>query len=144
MPNPSSCELSRRRFLAGLAAVAGGSALPAIPSASAAVSADEAVAAILSRFGEGRALAALGRRYLAQLRPNERAAAVARFERALADGPDVMTDDLSVFRLAQALEAKVRHDFRTDRVVMVDGWCLSVTECDLCAVCAVLEDRPAV
>ncbi len=39
------------------------------------------------------------------------------------------------------LRLKIREDFATSRTVSVDGWCLSRTEADLCAVAALAAGR---
>lgn len=115
--------MTRRRLLLTTGAMAGISALAAMPAATAA--ADPRAGALLRLLPDRRAAARIGRAYLVSV-PEE--ASVERLT-ALLDLPAGMEG-------VRLFEARRRLDFREGRTVPVGGWRLAVTEARLCALAA--------
>jgi len=55
-------------------------------------------------------------------------------------GPAISADDDSAVR--RVLQGKVHGDFEAGRIVMVDGWILSVTEARQCALFSIAANQP--
>jgi len=50
--------------------------------------------------------------------------------------------ELGTFRLTElmsVLREKIRDDFRNQKIIVIDGWLLSVTEVQLCALAALVK-----
>ena len=112
--------LDRRQLLALAALVSYRLALPraggALPGATAEL--DD-----LARRLDMAELRSIGQKYLAQ-RPEEEDLSWLEQTLALGDGE----------RLEVALERAIRADFREGRMVQLDHWFLSATECRVCAL----------
>lgn len=128
-------EVTRRRFLALAASLAG----TALPASSVAASAFGPTALALAA-NSARSARAVGRAYLAAT-PNERAAdaLVERLTARLPAGRASLASDSDVELRAQ-LHRAIEQDFAAERTVQLDGWLLSQTEARLCALTALAFD----
>jgi len=121
-----SATFTRRRLLALLAAAGIGAAGWRLADEGGVDSPEGRLAQV---FGDQDAARSVGRRYLAAHPGQADERMLLRLLRPLGD-PDVLAREQLGVRVRRA----VRDDFAEGRVVLVDGWYLSLTEARLCAL----------
>jgi hypothetical protein len=93
-------------------------------------------AAVHSLLAHVDSAVAVGREYLRH-HPDERDLARIRHGLSGALGGPVETLDPAVLR--ERVRRRVRQDFAEDRIALVDGWILSITEARICALAALID-----
>ncbi len=89
---------------------------------------------MLSGFCDEATLRDLGRKYLAQV-PGERSAKIL-FSRLAADGARRGADEPDENEGASEAASQAEQDFRTKKILIIDGWIISQTEARQCALLA--------
>ena len=130
--------IPRRDFLYQALAVCGSALVAQRPAhGHQATASDRAVRSSAAYFGErASAVRAIGEAYLRQLGRDANRESILAAARGTLESIDRSRDERSAI---QTLVRAVREDFERGRTVQLDGWILSRTEAEICALTLLAE-----